>query len=199
MNVEIGTEAPIFLSWEYLLQIFGILSLQCGLRILPTGLHVQLISLGVHLVGCRVHASVSCVRAFSCLVFTPVSLSRHQLPPLNLNLNFEQHLLVHSLLVFCKNNLPAVCLSRLHFLSLWMSGRGLQGDVIYLFWPIAPLVYEPKWGGGGRSRWGAAGSQPMRTAVHITWHEAQINFGDLTPYLTYSMMSGQPTLLLLRK
>jgi hypothetical protein len=29
MNVEIGTEAPIFLFWEYLIQIFGILSLQC--------------------------------------------------------------------------------------------------------------------------------------------------------------------------
>jgi hypothetical protein len=29
MNVEIGTEAPIFLFWEYLLQFFGILSLQC--------------------------------------------------------------------------------------------------------------------------------------------------------------------------
>jgi hypothetical protein len=31
MNVEIGTEALIFLFWEYLFQIFGILSLQCGL------------------------------------------------------------------------------------------------------------------------------------------------------------------------
>jgi hypothetical protein len=31
MNVEIGTEAPIFLFWEYLFQIFGILSLQCTL------------------------------------------------------------------------------------------------------------------------------------------------------------------------
>ncbi len=29
MNVEIGAEAQIFFSWEYLFQIFGILSLQC--------------------------------------------------------------------------------------------------------------------------------------------------------------------------
>jgi hypothetical protein len=30
MNVEIGTETQIFLSWEYLFRNFGILSLQCG-------------------------------------------------------------------------------------------------------------------------------------------------------------------------
>ncbi len=29
MNVEIRTDAPIFFFWEYLFQIFGILSLQC--------------------------------------------------------------------------------------------------------------------------------------------------------------------------
>jgi hypothetical protein len=29
MNVEIRTEAQIFLFWEYLFPIFGILSLQC--------------------------------------------------------------------------------------------------------------------------------------------------------------------------
>ncbi len=43
------------------------------------------------------------------------------------------------------------------------------------------LVCEPKCGVEG----GVAGSQPMCTAVHITWHGAQINFGDLPPYLTY--------------
>jgi hypothetical protein len=32
---------------------------------------------------------------------------------------------------------------------------------------------------------GCEGSQPKSTAVHITWHGAQINFGDLPPYLTY--------------
>jgi hypothetical protein len=30
MNGEIGTEAPIFLFWEYLFHIFGIFSSQCG-------------------------------------------------------------------------------------------------------------------------------------------------------------------------
>ncbi len=43
------------------------------------------------------------------------------------------------------------------------------------------LVYESQCGGIR----GVAGSQPMSTAVHITCHGAQINFGDLTPYLTY--------------
>jgi hypothetical protein len=31
MNVEIGTETPIFLFWEYFFQNFGFLSLQCGI------------------------------------------------------------------------------------------------------------------------------------------------------------------------
>jgi len=33
MNVEIGTVAAQFLSWEYLFQIFGIISLQCTQRL----------------------------------------------------------------------------------------------------------------------------------------------------------------------
>jgi len=63
--------------------------------------------------------------------------------------------------------------------------RGFKGDVVYLSWPISPLVYEPKCLGEGRGVW-VAGYQPMRTAVHITGHRAQINFGGLTPYLTYA-------------
>jgi hypothetical protein len=35
-----------------------------------------------------------------------------------------------------------------------------------------------------RGRGGVAGSQPMSTAVHITWHGAQINFEDLPLDLT---------------
>ncbi len=38
-----------------------------------------------------------------------------------------------------------------------------------------------------RGEGGVAGSQPISTAVHIMWHWAQINFGDLPPYLIYSM------------
>jgi hypothetical protein len=33
MNLEIGTETPIFLFWEYLFQIFGNLSLQCTFQV----------------------------------------------------------------------------------------------------------------------------------------------------------------------
>ncbi len=34
-----------------------------------------------------------------------------------------------------------------------------------------------------RGEGGVAGLQPMSTAVHITWHGAQIKFGDLPPYV----------------
>ncbi len=48
---------------------------------------------------------------------------------------------------------------------------------------ISALVYEPKCGGMCE---GVAGSQPMSTAVHITWHGAQIDFWVQPPYLTYA-------------
>jgi hypothetical protein len=43
MNVEIGTETPIFLFWEYLFRNFGILSLQCINTFLTNGKSVKCI------------------------------------------------------------------------------------------------------------------------------------------------------------
>ncbi len=54
---------------------------------------------------------------------------------------------------------------------------GLQRDVVYLGWPIVPLVYEPKCGERGA----------LRGVSH--WVQlfiiAKINFGDLTPNLAF--------------
>ncbi len=64
----------------------------------------------------------------------------------------------------------------------WGRVRELQGDVVYLGWPIAQRpLYESKCGGMGKG----CGVSAIETVVHITWHGAQINFGDLTPYLSY--------------
>jgi hypothetical protein len=42
--------------------------------------------------------------------------------------------------------------------------------------------------GGGEGE--VAAPQPISTAVHITSHGAQIDFGDLTPYVTYAPILG---------
>ncbi len=55
--------------------------------------------------------------------------------------------------------------------------RGLQRDVVYLSWPIAPSYMSPNAGGGGELR-GLSQWVQLYTG-------AQINCGDLTPYLTY--------------
>jgi hypothetical protein len=62
-------------------------------------------------------------------------------------------------------------------IHVWYAGR-LQRDVVYLGWPLAPSYMRPKAGKGaelrGLSQW-----------VQL-YTGAQINFGDLTPYLTYA-------------
>ncbi len=59
--------------------------------------------------------------------------------------------------------------------------RGSQRTFRLSLLTNSALLYESKCLGIG----GVAVSQPMSTAVHITWHGAQANFWDLTPYLTY--------------
>ncbi len=54
--------------------------------------------------------------------------------------------------------------------------RGLQRDVVHLGWPIAPSYMSPN-SGGGVLLLGLSQVQP--------YTGAQINFGDLTPYLTF--------------
>ncbi len=43
----------------------------------------------------------------------------------------------------------------------WLQTGGLQRDVVFLCWPIAPSYMSPSARGGG-----VAGSQPISTAVH---------------------------------
>jgi hypothetical protein len=57
---------------------------------------------------------------------------------------------------------------------------GSQRDVVYLFWPIAPSYRSPNAGGEG----GGGGGEISAIEYHCA-HGAQINIGDLTPYLTY--------------
>ncbi len=61
----------------------------------------------------------------------------------------------------------------------WISGSYKEMSSI---WPIAPSYTSPNAGGRG----GGGGSQPMSKAVHITWHGARKNFGDLPPYITFA-------------
>ncbi len=79
----------------------------------------------------------------------------------------------------CPANLKAIEKTLKCCIYLWWSlpAWGLQGDVVYLGRPIATSLYEPKCGGGG--------SCGVLVNEYSCAHGAQINFGDLTPYLTY--------------
>ncbi len=65
--------------------------------------------------------------------------------------------------------------------------RGLQRDVVYLGWPKAPSHMSPNAGAGGELR---GLSQWVQLYIG-----AQINFGDLTPYLTFDCKQTADTLL----
>jgi hypothetical protein len=59
--------------------------------------------------------------------------------------------------------------------------RGSQRDVVYLGLPIAPSYMSPNAGG-----WGGGGCGVSANGYNCA-HGAQINVGDLTPYLTYAL------------
>jgi hypothetical protein len=107
------------------------------------------------------------------LLIASLSFTRKNTREDNLSTDAEDFILFSSPLV-CKNGKP------IYFNSCTDETRGLLRNVVYLCWPKHPRKTSPNAGEGV-----FAGSQPMSTVVHITWHGAQINFGDLLPYLTY--------------
>ncbi len=63
--------------------------------------------------------------------------------------------------------------------------QGLQGDVVYLFWPIASSYTESKCGGRGGDCGVSVSANENSCAHHVTMKPKYVNFGDLPPYLTY--------------
>ncbi len=76
----------------------------------------------------------------------------------------------------CSNVLTTPLQGHLLISERWLYSQGSQRDVVYLGWPIAPSYMSPNGGLRGLSQW-------------VQW--AQINFGDLTPYLTYGCIHAQ--------
>ncbi len=60
------------------------------------------------------------------------------------------------------NVCPFLSTMLMDFPPVFYPTRGLQRDVVYLGWPIAPSYMSPNAAGGG----GDAGSQPTSTAAH---------------------------------
>ncbi len=102
-------------------------------------------------------------------------------PPVSLNLDLSS-CRTESLYLM---RMPAIYIAAEHMTgansSAWPGVELSAGDhkemSVYLGWPIAPSYRSPNAGGGlrGLSQW------EMCTIAH----GAQINFGDLTPYLAY--------------
>ncbi len=63
--------------------------------------------------------------------------------------------------------------------------RGLQGDIVYLSWPIAPLVYEPKCDGVGAGVCGVWANENS-CAHHVTWSPNRLWRSNFILYLTYA-------------
>ncbi len=96
-NVEIGTEAPIFLFWEYLFRNFGILSLQCA--------HAKKnSSLGFYLI--KVQFAIWERVCVACFIISDIICN---LPPF-IKILFQQHFFAnyHGQLSFIAN-LAAYC------------------------------------------------------------------------------------------
>ncbi len=72
------------------------------------------------------------------------------------------------------------CFERGQISLLPIRGEGSERDVVYLDWPIAPSYMSPNVGGGGGGGCGVSANE------YSCAHGAQINFGDLSPYLTYA-------------
>ncbi len=58
--------------------------------------------------------------------------------------------------------------------------------VVYLGGPVAPSYMSTNAGGGVVAACGVSANE------YSCAHEAQINFGDLTPHLTYGLDHGDP-------
>ncbi len=89
-------------------------------------------------------------------------------------LTIEDFFIMSSLLW---NNLQTLWLWPANSSLVCIAIRGLQRDVVYLGWPIAPSYMSPNVGGGGEFR--------GLSQFWVQYTGAQLNFEDLTPYLTY--------------
>ncbi len=113
----------------------------------------------------RFHVKMFCLvlRSYGFLRASDIVFS------INFNLSSGEHFLM------CSESIR-----RKSFNAHLLSARGLQRDVVCLDRPIPPSYVSPKCGdGGGGVACGVSANE------YSCAHGSQINFGELTPYLTY--------------